>query len=158
MTTSRTVLPCCTQAVRSGLLLPFALYCVELVQDTPSSRLVDVFLNTVACWPSCRWRVVLLSAAQPCFRQRRELAIAVRDAVIARERLNFIVWRAIDGTRTVIEMLPTTLSHRERQCIASFVRDAALALAARPALPVHDLTVLLGPFLPLQLPDMDLQP
>lgn len=101
---------------------------------------------------------MLLSAEQPCFRQGRELAIAVRDAVIAREQLPFIVWRAIDGTRTVVEMLPKTLSHHERQCTAVLVREAALALAARPALPVHDLTILLGPFLPLQLPDVDLQP
>ena len=86
------------------------------------------------------------------------MAIALRDAIIASEGLMFARWRAADGSRTVVQMLPATLRHDEQQHIAVLVREAALALAARPALPLPELAVLLGPFLPLQLTRANMPP
>ena len=124
---------------------------MELIHDSPTTLRVDEFLDGVAHWNAARWRETLAHARRSFCLERREMAIALRDAIIASERLVFAGWRATDGSRTVIQMLPATLRHDELEHIAELVREAALALAARPALPLPELAVLLGPFLPLQL-------
>ncbi|MCC6246082.1 MAG: hypothetical protein IT353_24830 [Gemmatimonadaceae bacterium] len=131
---------------------------MELLPSTSASRHLDDFLNVVAWWSAPRWRVALAAAEQPAFRHRHEQAIAIRDAIIECERPEFLVWRATDGCRTVVEMLPPTLRREERTHIAAIVREASLALAARPALPLSELAVLLSPFLPLHIPSVDTPP
>ena len=59
------------------------------------------------------------------------------------------MWLVRDAVRTVLASGTGRLSRRETAALGELMEDAALALLARPGLPVADQAVLLGPCLPL---------
>ncbi|MEQ1691289.1 MAG: hypothetical protein ABMA00_08400 [Gemmatimonas sp.] len=121
--------------------------------DSPPLALpahVAVLLDTVQRWPTARWREALCTAREPLHRARRNTSRALCDALLSHEERNWHQWLVRDAVRTAISLAAPALARHGNGLAIELVEDAALAVLARPALPLLDLAVLLGPCLPLR--------
>jgi hypothetical protein len=110
---------------------------------------VAEFFESVGRWDAARWRTALLAARIPLHRERRAVSRPLCEAILADQGDKLRCWMVRDGVRTALECLARSGPAREREGIAEVLEDGALALLARPALPLTDLAVLIGPCLPL---------
>lgn len=118
--------------------------------EIPAS--VTPLLDSLAAWPESQWRLALGSACSEAHRARRATSRAVCDAVLQLERRMLEDWLTRDAVRTLVASSAPRLSRRGTTQAIEMVEDAALAMLARPGLPLVDLAVLLGPCLPLREP------
>ncbi len=113
------------------------------------SQPVTALLTAVSHWSPLRIRQAIVGAGLPSHRGRRETARALCESILVHEGRSLEMWLVRDAVRTVLASSAPRLSRREADILDELIEDAALALLARPGLPVADLAVLLGPCLPL---------
>ncbi len=112
---------------------------------------VQVFLDAVSAWPTDRWRRCVADERTRISAERRVVARALRDAVLAADGLEMAAWFATDAAATTAGVVQEALAPADHLLVTTLLTDAALAFLARPSLPTLDLAVLLAPFLPLRL-------
>jgi hypothetical protein len=109
-------------------------------------RLLDGSLR----WTSDQWRRALMTTQDAYRRDRRAVSRALCDALLSHDGHLLRVWLVQDAVQTTLESLPVRLPAGGTGQAIELLEDAALALLARPALPLHDLAVLMGPCLPMR--------
>ena len=122
---------------------------VPLVLPEPVSR----FLESTLHWTPDRWHRALSTARDIQRVERRAVSRAICDALLSHKGRALSEWLVRDAAQTTVESLPLSLPPRRAMIAVEILEDAALALLARPALPLQDLAVLLAPFLPMSLPE-----
>ncbi|MBL0170075.1 MAG: hypothetical protein IPP90_04980 [Gemmatimonadaceae bacterium] len=125
---------------------------MTLSSDGPALTLpsqVAMLLDAVTAWSSQRWRAALCTAREPLHRARRDTSRALCDAVLAADHQHLQYWLVRDAVRTSMALSLASGSALNDVLAVELLEDAALAVLARPALPLMDLAVLLGPCLPL---------
>jgi hypothetical protein len=113
---------------------------------------VQIFLDTVAAWPAARWRRCVAAERATPATERRVIARALCDAVLAADGRQLDAWFTSDAAETTASVVEVAVAPVDHLLVTTLLTDAALAILARPALPTLDLALLLAPFLPLHFP------
>jgi hypothetical protein len=112
------------------------------------SRVADLF-EQLGRWDAARWRSAIRASRLPLHRERRAVSRLLCETVLAEEASELQRWMVRDHIRTILQCAPRADHPIDVQSMSELVEDGAYALLARPALPLVDLAVLLGPCLPL---------
>lgn len=107
-------------------------------------------LQAATQWTAQRWSEAILTARGPLHRGRRAISRPLCEALLAHEQRALSDWLVRDAVRTAVASAVPRLAASESAIATELLEDAALAMLARPALPMLDLAVLAGPCWPLR--------
>lgn len=124
--------------------------------DTSDSRALDLpdevahLLEAATHWTAQRWSEAIRAAREPLHRERRAISRPLCEALLTHEQRALSNWMVQDAVKTAVESAVQGIQSRQAAIATELLEDAALAVLARPALPLLDLAVLMGPCLPLR--------